>query len=68
MVSRTLRRLHVRLWHAPAQRMHDLCDRAGVPKTALRCRHVQSMPRMAATAGTSHRGDHAHHALQRGHP
>ena len=35
VLSRTLRRLHVRLWHAPAQRLRDLCDRAGVPKTAL---------------------------------
>ena len=35
VVRRTLRRLHVRMWHAPAQRLHDLLKTAGVPTSAL---------------------------------
>eukprot|EP00959_Pyramimonas_sp_CCMP1952_P183091 3828422-Pyramimonas_sp.AAC.1 len=31
MVQRTLRRMHVRLWHAPAQRMRDVLSAAGLP-------------------------------------
>lgn len=35
IVRRTLRRLHVRFYHAPAQRMKDLLAHAGAPKSAL---------------------------------
>jgi len=34
-VQRTLRRLHVRLWHAPAQRMRDVLSAAGLPKSVI---------------------------------
>ena len=39
--ARTLRRLHVRLWHAPAKRMRDLLQAAGLGPDVLR--EVQSI-------------------------
>ena len=35
VVRRVLRRLHIRLWHAPAARMLDLLTKAGLPKETL---------------------------------
>ena len=35
MVQRTLRRMHIRLWHAPAQRLRDLLSAAGLPTEVL---------------------------------
>jgi hypothetical protein len=35
MRQRTIRRMHVRLWHAPAQRLRDLMSAAGLPKEIL---------------------------------
>ena len=35
IVRRTLRRLHVRMWHAPAARLTDLPTTAGIPGRAL---------------------------------
>ena len=31
VIQRTVRKLHVRLWHAPAQRLRDLLSAAGLP-------------------------------------
>ena len=36
VVKRTLRRLHIRLWHAPAARMIQLLRLAGAPTTAIK--------------------------------
>eukprot|EP00959_Pyramimonas_sp_CCMP1952_P083272 1740540-Pyramimonas_sp.AAC.1 len=35
MVQRTLRRMHIRLWHAPAQRLRDLLSAAGLPREVI---------------------------------
>ena len=35
VVQRTLRKLHVRLWHAPAQRLRDLLSAAGLPNSVV---------------------------------
>jgi len=36
VVKRTLRRLHIRLWHAPAARMIELLRLAGAPTSAIK--------------------------------
>ena len=36
VVKRTLRRLHIRLWHAPAARMIELLRLAGAPSSAIK--------------------------------
>ena len=36
VVKRTLRRLHIRLWHAPAARMIALLQHAGAPTAAIK--------------------------------
>ena len=36
VVKRTLRRLHIRLWHAPASRMIELLRLAGAPSSAIK--------------------------------
>ncbi len=36
IVRRTLRRLHVRFWHAPAKRLAELLQRAGAPAAAIK--------------------------------
>ena len=41
MVQRTLRRMHVRLWHCPAQRMRDILSAAGLPQEIID--HVQAV-------------------------
>ena len=35
IIRRTLRRLHVRMWHAPAKRLKELLTTAGAPQKAL---------------------------------
>ena len=35
VVKRTLRRLHVRFWHAPAARLTEILRLAGAPRSAL---------------------------------
>eukprot|EP00973_Karenia_brevis_P086590 12006785-Karenia_brevis.AAC.1 len=35
VVRRTLRRLHVRFWHAPTQRLSELLRHAGAPSAAM---------------------------------
>ena len=36
VVKRTLRRLHIRLWHAPVARMIELLRLAGAPTAAIK--------------------------------
>eukprot|EP00959_Pyramimonas_sp_CCMP1952_P422396 8848454-Pyramimonas_sp.AAC.1 len=35
MVQRALRRMHMRLWRAPAQRLRDLLSAAGLPQEVI---------------------------------
>ncbi|CAK0873269.1 unnamed protein product [Prorocentrum cordatum] len=35
MVQRPLRRMHIRLWHAPAERLRDLLSAAGLPREVI---------------------------------
>ena len=41
IVRRTLRRLHIRFWHAPAKRLEEILRQAGAPSRAIKlCKEI----------------------------
>ena len=58
IVRRTLRRLHIRFWHAPAKRLEEILRQAGAPSRAIKlCKEVvetcRSCRRWASTSSGS---------------
>jgi len=74
IVRRTLRRLHVRFWHASAARLTELLRRAGAPQQALvlikeiieTCRscRVWARPSVKAISGSTRLASRFNEAVQ----